>query len=111
LTGGKQLNATRPRRRVKPERGIRLCLKPEGKSPGVVKITVGKETAAYFITLLEADFGRAVRLEKIDPTGAAEKYDVHLDGDKRSCECKGFLRWSHCKHVDGVAALVAAGKL
>jgi hypothetical protein len=77
----------------------------------VVQITVGKETAAYFITILQTDFGRGYRLEKIDPTGAAEKYDVHLDAGRRSCECKGFLRWSRCKHADGVAALVAAGRL
>ena len=35
----------------------------------------------------------------------------NIDGDKRTCECKGFLHHGHCKHADGIAALIAAGQL
>ena len=38
-------------------------------------------------------------------------YAVNIDGDKRTCECDGFNRWQHCKHADGLAALIAAGRL
>jgi hypothetical protein len=48
-------------------------------------------------------------------------YDVLLDGRKSTCECPGFERhgWHldadgkpcSCKHLDGLNALVAAGKL
>jgi hypothetical protein len=35
-------------------------------------------------------------------------YDVILTVDKGAqCDCKGFLRWGKCKHVD---SLFAAGK-
>ena len=38
-------------------------------------------------------------------------YAVNIDGEKCSCECKGFASHGHCKHSDGIAALIAAGKL
>ena len=92
----------------KPARSIRLMLAVGEQSPGVVRITVGRERADYFLTELPADFGRGFRLEKI---GTDDRYAVNLDGDRQSCECPGFCRWQRCKHADGLAALVAAGRL
>ena len=103
--------ARQRRQRVKPQRFVRLCVRPEGASPGVVRITVGKEHADYFLTLIPADFGRGFKVEKIGLHENEPPYHVHLDGENRSCECKGFLRHGHCKHSDGLAALVAAGRL
>jgi hypothetical protein len=40
-----------------------------------------------------------------------DRYDVLLHGEHSSCECKGFLRHSGCKHVDGLAKLVERGIL
>jgi hypothetical protein len=111
------MNATataRPRQRkprAKPARFIRLWVRPDGRAPGVVRITVGKEQADYNLTEIPADFGRGFLVEKIDFNAPLAAYHVNLDGDKRTCECKGFGRWSHCKHADGIAALIAAGKL
>ena len=63
--------ATKTRRRVKPVRTIRLTLKPFDGNPGVVRITVGKETADYLLTEIPADFGRGFKVEKMGdvPTG------------------------------------------
>jgi hypothetical protein len=94
--------------RAKPARSIRLCLKPDGLCRDVVHITVGKEAADYYLIELAVEFGRGFEVEKI---GGTEKYAVHIDGEKRSCECKGHTRHGHCKHSDGLAALIAAGKL
>src|SRR5262245_51850048 len=94
--------------RTKPSRSIRLLLPIGEQSPGVVRIAVGKEAADYFLTALPADFGRGFTVEKI---GGEDRYAVNLDGDRRSCECQGFGRWQRCKHADGLAALVAAGRL
>ena len=102
------MNATKSHKRVKPARSIRLALSPCGDNPGVVTITVGKQAADYFLTELPADFGRGFRVEKV---GGEEAYHVSLDGDARTCECKGFTRWGQCKHADGLAALQAAGRL
>jgi hypothetical protein len=65
----------------------------------------------YFLTPMPADFGRAFKVEKVGLTVNDPPYHVNIDRGKRSCECKGFLRHGHCKHADGLAALIAAGRL
>jgi hypothetical protein len=97
--------------RPKPQRFARLCIRPEGTAPGIVRLTVGHDGADYFLTELPADFGRGFLVEKVGIDRDTAKYHVNLDGDRRSCECKGFLRHGHCKHADGIAALIAAGRL
>jgi hypothetical protein len=94
--------------RPKPQRFIRLCVKPCDGAPGVVRISVGGKSQDYFLCPLAADFGAAYLLEKI---GGEEAYHVNLNGEQSSCECKGFLAHGHCKHRDGLAALAAAGRL
>jgi hypothetical protein len=105
------MNATTKRARVKPARSIRLVvpLNAEGGN-GLVRITVGKEAADYFLARIPADFGTAFRLEKVGEEDATP-YHVNLNGRQSTCECKGFTRWNRCKHVDGLAALNAAGRL
>ena len=104
-------NLTNARKRVKPVRTIRLVvpLNAEGVN-GLVRITVGKDTADYFLSTVAADFGTGFKLEKI---GGTEIYHVNLAADPKqhTCECKGFGRWAHCKHVDGMVALQRAGQL
>ncbi len=97
--------------RPKPARSIRLCVRPEGPVPGVVRIVVGKKSADYFLTELPADFGRGFQLEKIGPDGTEAAYHVNIENERRACECQGFTRHQHCKHGDGLAALIAAGRL
>jgi hypothetical protein len=101
---------TKTRRRVKPARTIRLAvpLNAEGQG-GVVRITVGKESADYLLARVPADFGTAFRLEKVG--AEQDAYHVNLNGQQSTCECKGFTRWNHCKHTEGLAALVVAGRL
>jgi hypothetical protein len=99
--------------RPKPKRRIRrLCVRPEGLSSGLVRISVGKDEADYLLTELAADFGRGFFVEKV---GAGEEdasaYQVNIEGGKGACDCKGHSRHGHCKHGDGLAALIAAGKL
>jgi hypothetical protein len=101
---------TTSRTRVKP-RCIRLCVKPVPGCAGVVRITVGKERADYLLAEFPADFGRAFLLHKIDTSSPPASYHVNIDGARRTCECKGYLKWGHCKHGDGLAALIAAGRL
>jgi hypothetical protein len=98
------------RPRQKPQRSIRLCIRPLGRSPGVIRLTVGTAAADYYVFCLPADFGIAFRVVKIGLHEEGE-YAVNIDGEKRSCECKGFLHHGHCKHADGIAALIARGQL
>ena len=103
--------ATKTYRRVKPVRTVRLTLKPFDGNPGVARITVGKDQADYFLTEIPADFGRGFKVEKMGDGEQPAAYQVNIDGANRTCECQGFGRWHHCKHADGLAALVKAGKV
>ncbi len=102
--------ARQRRPRLRPQRFVRLLVSPALDGTGVVRLTVAKKAADYFRTLIPADFGRGFKVEKVGlhETGS---YAVNIDGDKRTCECKGFASHGHCKHADGIAALIAAGKL
>jgi hypothetical protein len=107
-----QTPAPRQRKpRQKPQRSIRIEVKPEPDALGIVRITVGKEHADYFLTEIPADFGRGFKIEKIGLHETEPGYHVNIDGDKKTCECKGFLHHGKCKHSDGLAALIAAGQL
>jgi hypothetical protein len=105
----------RPRQRKprpKPARFIRWALRPGPDGNGVIRITVGGKAADYLLTPMRADWGRGFRLDKIGLEGNGEgPYHVNLGSDGGTCECRGYLRWGHCKHRDGLAALVAACKL
>jgi hypothetical protein len=102
---------TKARQRVKPVRTIRLVLPLNGEGEnGVVRIAVGKDAADYLLDRLPSDFGTAFRVQK---AGEDAFYNVNLsaDGTADVCDCKGFSRWARCKHRDGLAALVKAGRL
>jgi hypothetical protein len=66
----------------------------------------------YFVSALSADFGRGFLVEKVGPAGqVVETYHVNVNGQQSLCECKGWLRWQHCKHVESLAALIDHGRL
>lgn len=102
------VTVTQRKPRVKPSRFIRLALPTFQGNPGVVKITVGKRSTDYWLTTIPSDFGLAFQLVKGDES---ETYHVNLNGEQSTCECKGFLKWGHCKHVEGLQALRKAGCL
>jgi hypothetical protein len=78
----------------------------------VLWLTLDKLMTAYRLTALPSDFGRAYRLEKSDQgDGQPECYDVLIDGERSSCECKGFLRWGHCRHVESLTTLRQLGRV
>jgi hypothetical protein len=69
----------------------------------------------YFLRRLDcADV--AYTLRKFDATQdgtdpSESVYHVNLSDDTCGCDCKGFQRWSHCKHHDALLALQAEGRL
>src|SRR5262245_9454094 len=98
--------------------------KPARKAPArrcncrgnVLTITVGEgekaRTDRYAVEPLPCDHGRAFRVLKLtDDRGDAVPYDVFLSRLADSCECLGFLRHRHCRHVEALRALLAAGRL
>ena len=109
-------NPVKPARkpRPKPARLVRLFIPPDGLASGVVRIVVGAASTYYALREIRSDVGgRAFELTKLGPEADGEVYHVLLTGNARTdtCTCKGFCRWSKCKHRDSLAALVAAGRL
>src|SRR4051812_16766036 len=98
-----------------PAQGPRRAMRYDAKNR-TLTITVDGKTTVYALEEWKHCQGpaRAFRLTKIGQRKAddAPNYDVqNVTADKRSgqCECKGFLRWHHCKHVDSLAALIERG--
>ena len=97
--------------RSKPARHIRLEARSHDRTfdarPGRIVFAVGGVEQTY---LYWRSSPSSFRLLKWDGHNVTEKYDVTLDGTG-SCTCKGFAGWRRCKHRDGLAALVKAGRL
>jgi hypothetical protein len=109
--------ATKTRTPRQVTRTVRLKLAPHADAPGIVNIAVGKAEQDYLVLPLPSDFGRSFLLEKTDGQDATQ-YHVCLNGEHSTCECEGFLRHgiacnggTGCKHIGGLNALVAEGKL
>lgn len=95
--------------RKKPERF--LSWKRTGQQGvGLLKIQVGKDEDLYHVRRIEADQGQAFEVTKVN-LQEPDVYHVNLDGLACSCECKGFLRWSRCKHVDALRTLTERGNI
>jgi hypothetical protein len=100
---------------AKPQRFCRLDGKPSVDEPAFLTLHVGGKETDYLIRPIPSNFGEAFELTKLEPTddGPAELGDVYhvlIESEfNASCECKGFLRWSHCKHLDSLKALRERG--
>jgi hypothetical protein len=105
--------ATKSGKRRQVARTIRVVLPPSAESPfTVVNITVNGKGTYYAVTGIPADQGTGFRVAKMDTaTTEEEVYYVNLSPDARTCDCKGHVRWGHCKHADGLAALLQSGQL
>jgi hypothetical protein len=108
--------ARKPRQRRPKVRTVNLLL-PIGplNVNGVLRLTEdGKETL-FFVDRIASEIGGAgFRLTKFEQYQRGEEdaaYNVLLDGERSTCECKGHVRHGHCRHVDGLKALQTARKL
>jgi hypothetical protein len=68
------------------------------------------EDQFYHLTAIKSDWGRAFEVRKLQADGG-EVYHVNITSDGPTCDCKGFARWDHCKHVESLTALHLRGKL
>jgi hypothetical protein len=96
--------------RPKPERSIRL-VRPVGlDGVGVFCVTVGKESVFYAVREIPCEIGgRGFAVHRL---GLGNLYHVRIGAPEDcTCECKGFLRHGHCRHILGLLALAREGKL
>ncbi|HEY1378566.1 MAG TPA: SWIM zinc finger family protein [Gemmataceae bacterium] len=101
----------------KPVRTIRW-LDPAGHTVfAICETKAGTRTPAYTVedvytvTELESPLGRAFHLVKHGPRGGTPdtEHDVLLAEDGCRCDCRGFEHYGHCRHVEGLTALLARG--
>lgn len=73
-------------------------------------ISEGVKSQFYTFREIPCDIGgRGFGVHRL---GQGTLYHVRVGKpEDRSCECMGFLRWGHCKHVAGLLALIKQGLL
>ena len=72
----------------------------------------------YSVKPIRADAGsgiiKAYRFQRLrgknDHDNPSEYVCALSEEATPSCECKGFLRWGHCKHSSWMLALIARGQ-
>ena len=89
---------------------IRLIRRPDSFGVGVFSITTKNRTQFYVFKEIACDIGgRGFAVHRL---GLANLYHVRVGAPKDcSCDCLGFLSSGHCKHVQGLAALIGIGLL
>lgn len=92
------------------ERSIRLIVPPGPDGLAVVRIDTEHETAHYVVREIGSEIGgRGFAMQRL---GLGPLYHVRVGTPTEcSCECKGFLYRTTCRHILGLLALVQAGKL
>jgi hypothetical protein len=81
--------ATVPGRKAKKQRVFFITFSIDGTDYKVLPLPIDPSIGT-----------KAVRFCK--QGGDGEVYDLHLDAFGWNCQCRGFLRHGHCKHVSTV---------
>ena len=134
VEGTRTANPTTNRTTGKPARSRTVRYRHLQDDLGTLdmSITTGRKVETFHYFLEDHDtigdeingvaiLRRCFRLTKIrteQEEGEPTQYDLLIDTDpvdpeqpQHSCECRGFLRWNHCKHTDALAELIRRGKL
>jgi len=95
---------------TKPARSIAVVRPAGPDGVAVVQITMGKKNGFYAVKEIPCEIGgRGFAMHRL---GVAPLYYVRVGRpEDGSCECKGYYRHGHCKHVQGLTALIDAGLL
>ncbi len=90
----------------KHSRTVSLPLPLQEDGTGQMRIAEGAKVDHYALQELETESGfRTFRCTKLSGSG---EYTVEMGS---RCECPGFGYTGHCKHLEALAALSAAGRL
>jgi hypothetical protein len=106
---------SKPPTRRPHERGVKVVL---DRVPGLpetilIEIRQDKEVARYWVAPVPSDWGMAYHVDKDGcPFDGGHNHDVLIESEQDgSCSCQGFTAHGHCRHLDALRSLLAAGKL
>jgi hypothetical protein len=99
----------KPRR--KPPTVFDLSVAPDGPTPGILRIQVGRTVKHYYVSPAPSDFGTAYRLEHFAADGGDVYSVLVAPAGAHQCDCLGHQRHGHCKHVTALSALTQRGAL
>ena len=96
--------------RKKPVRTIRQARAETQETPGVIVVRTGATAQYYVYREIPCQIGgRGLAMHRL---GLGELYHVRIGTPVESgCECLGYLRHGHCKHIEGLKALKSKGLL
>ena len=91
-------------------RTINLIRPPDENGVGVFRIMADGVTSHYVFREIRCDIGgRGFAVHRL---GLGDLYYVRIGLPLDcACECLGFLRHLHCRHIEGLLALQRKGKL
>jgi hypothetical protein len=97
--------AERPSRRT-----IQLIRSPRIDGVGAFQITAKRDSAIYAFSEIPCEIGgRGFAVHRL---GLGNLYHVRVGQPSDcSCECMGFLRHGHCRHIEGLQALIGQGEV
>lgn len=97
-------------RNTRPERTIRLVRPRDRHGLLVVRIEAGRDVAHYVVREIACEIGgRGFAVQRL---GLGPLYHVRIGPPSEcSCECRGFLYRTSCRHILGLLALDRAGAL
>jgi hypothetical protein len=105
----------RPPARRPHARGVKVVLDRVPGLPETILIQIrhDEEVARYWVAPVPSDWGMAWQVDKDGcPFSDEHSHDVIIeDNQSGCCSCKGFTAHGHCRHLDALRSLLAAGKL
>jgi hypothetical protein len=88
-----------------PKRTIRLVIPPDDRGIGVLAIRIRDKITHYTFREIPCEIGgRGFAIHRL---GVGQRYDVRIGSPAdTSCECLGYLAHGHCKHIEGLNAIL-----
>jgi hypothetical protein len=100
------VKSTRPKSPRKIKVVARPC--PSGGAPGELSITDGRGVTASYAYSVHPGEAAPATVVYLGRLGSSDVYRVVIDpAGGHDCDCPGFVHHGHCKHADGLAALLA----
>jgi hypothetical protein len=93
-----------------PQRTFELIRSPRLDGVGAFSVVAKRDAAVYAFCEIPCEIGgRGFAVHRL---GIGNVYHVRIGlPEECSCECMGFLRHGHCRHIEALRALSEQGEI